>query len=58
MVKLDQNYWALHTEVVRIIVAIAANPAEVRFGEVLPDLLEFELPRLGRMIQEKFVANI
>jgi hypothetical protein len=56
MVKFDQNDRALYTEVKRVVFAEASNPTKVRFVDVLLDLFELELARLGWMIQQELLA--
>ena len=56
MVKLDQDDRALDTEVKRVVFTEASNPAEVCFVDVLLDLFELELARLGWMIQQELLT--
>jgi hypothetical protein len=51
VIQLDQNHWTLNPEIERVVIAETANPTEIRFVEMSPDLLEFKVSGIGRMVE-------
>ena len=52
MVEFTHDNGALNSEVECIIVTKSSNPAEIRLGKELGDMLELHAPRLRRQIQK------